>query len=158
MPVYLFTWHAHGSWMPDRRRGYVKRGQGILPADERMAERYRDRARQPAVVFTTAIGRIMIDTVRQACAHLDCTAHAIATDSSHLHVLVSWRHDRPWRSVRRSIRFALTKRLNEQVGPQRWFSTGASRRRVRDREHLDYLVSKYLPGHRGAGWIRARET
>src|SRR4051794_35604479 len=29
MPCYLFTYHAYGSWMPDHKRGYVHRGQGV---------------------------------------------------------------------------------------------------------------------------------
>lgn len=37
MPVYLFTFHSHGSWLPDRTQGYTRRQQGILPADPYMA-------------------------------------------------------------------------------------------------------------------------
>jgi hypothetical protein len=40
MPCYLFTYHAYGSWMPDRVEGYVRRGQGILPRDTQMASLY----------------------------------------------------------------------------------------------------------------------
>ncbi|MEM1305417.1 MAG: hypothetical protein AAGG46_11005, partial [Planctomycetota bacterium] len=29
MPVYLFTYHTYGSWLPDRPQGYVQRDQGI---------------------------------------------------------------------------------------------------------------------------------
>ncbi|QDT75400.1 hypothetical protein I41_46100 [Lacipirellula limnantheis] len=33
MPCCLFTYHAYGSWTPDRKQGYVKRHQGILQQD-----------------------------------------------------------------------------------------------------------------------------
>ena len=33
MPVYLFTFHAYGSWLPDNPRGYVRRKEGIQPQD-----------------------------------------------------------------------------------------------------------------------------
>jgi hypothetical protein len=29
MPVYLFTYHAYRSWMPDRPEGFVQEGRGI---------------------------------------------------------------------------------------------------------------------------------
>jgi hypothetical protein len=51
MPCYLFTYHAFGSWMPDRRQGYVRRGKGIQPADPKMAERYRQNSRHDEVRF-----------------------------------------------------------------------------------------------------------
>ena len=37
MPCYLFTFHAYGTWMPDREEGFVRREQGILPPDEELA-------------------------------------------------------------------------------------------------------------------------
>jgi len=36
MPCYLFTYHAYASWMPDREEGHVRRGEGILSADEKL--------------------------------------------------------------------------------------------------------------------------
>ncbi|MEM1355661.1 MAG: hypothetical protein AAGH88_12345 [Planctomycetota bacterium] len=41
MPVYHFTFHAYGTWMPDHAKGYVRRKLGILPPDAKMAEQYR---------------------------------------------------------------------------------------------------------------------
>ena len=55
MPCYLITYHAYGSWMPDQRRGYVKRHQGILSPDKEMAERYRENLKQAVVQFAGAI-------------------------------------------------------------------------------------------------------
>ncbi len=37
MPCYLFTFHAFGTWMPDREEGFVQRKKGILPPDEELA-------------------------------------------------------------------------------------------------------------------------
>jgi hypothetical protein len=51
MPCYLFTYHAYGSWMPDRPQGYVRRGKGILPTDTRMAERYRKNTKYDKAPF-----------------------------------------------------------------------------------------------------------
>lgn len=51
MPVYLFTLHSYGSWLPDHRRGYTKRNQGIFPTDEKLAGYYRDKVTQDAATF-----------------------------------------------------------------------------------------------------------
>ena len=41
MPVYLFTYHAYQSWMPDRGRGFVQKGRGIQPTNALLAHAYR---------------------------------------------------------------------------------------------------------------------
>jgi hypothetical protein len=61
MPCYLFNYHAHGSWMPDHRREYVKRHKGILPPDTEMAARYRANMTQDVVLFDTMIQRHLIE-------------------------------------------------------------------------------------------------
>ena len=33
MPVYHFTLHAYGTWMPDRPEGYNKHGEGYQAPD-----------------------------------------------------------------------------------------------------------------------------
>ena len=66
MPCYLFTYHSHGSWMPDRAQGYVRRGQGILPPDSEMAERYRRNAKHEMAHFREAQELCAIDTLCDA--------------------------------------------------------------------------------------------
>ncbi len=66
MPYYLFTYHAFGSWMPDRKQGYVRRGQGILVPDHVMAERYRAAMTQGAVEFNSAIQLAIIDILLES--------------------------------------------------------------------------------------------
>jgi hypothetical protein len=156
MPCYLFTYHAFGSWMPDRRRGYVKRHAGILPPDERMAELYRANVRQAEVCFTDAIQRTLIDQSLDACNRQHLRCHYIATESTHVHVLVSWRIKRTWRTTRAKLRESLTRRLNEDVSRQAWFSKSPSRKRVRNRKHFEYLVREYLPKHKGWKWSEER--
>jgi len=69
--------------------------------------------------------------------------------------------------MRTAVKQSLTRTLNRTLGPRaglpaamegreaerrKWFSGGASRKRVRDRDHFDYLMTDYLPSHRGAFW------
>ena len=69
MPCYLFTYHAYGSWMPDRKQGYVRRGQGVQPPDMKRAEQYRRRANQEEVTFDSRMQQLAIDELRGAFAH-----------------------------------------------------------------------------------------
>lgn len=149
MPCYLFTFHAYRSWLPDRKQGYVERGKGIQPPDPDLAKKYRQRAVQSETRFDRQAQQTMIDALLEACQYQQCRMHSIATDATHLHVLVSWRIDRNWQAVRSGLKTSLTRRLNENLSRQFWFSRSASRKRVEDRDHFDQLVEAYLPNHRG---------
>ncbi len=156
MPVYLFTYHAYGSWLPDRKRGYTRKKQGVLPPDPVMAKHYREKMSQSPASFSTSIQKIQIEELIIAC---DCQCYelrAVATDSSHLHVLVSWRSTRSWRRVRSGLQHSLSRRLNQDVCKRTWFVAHPSRKRVKDRQHYNYLLSTYLPDHRGWKWDRRR--
>ena len=61
MPCYLFTFHAYGTWMPDREEGFVRRDEGILPPDEDLARRYRDRQKGDEVLFDASLQRLLIN-------------------------------------------------------------------------------------------------
>jgi hypothetical protein len=156
MPCYLFTYHGYGTWLPDQRRGYVKRGKGILPPDEPMAERYRGNLKQAVVRFDERVQRLVIEESLTACEHQKLRCHFIATDRTHIHVLVSWKTDRTWEVVRAKLRESLSRKLNREIERKEWFSKSPSRKRVRDRNHFDYLVTTYLPKHSGWKWVEGR--
>jgi REP element-mobilizing transposase RayT len=156
MPCYLFTYHAHGSWLPDHERGYVKRGRGVLPTDHRMAAIYGENLKRRVAVFDDAVQRRLIEALLEACACQDCTAHYIATEPTHVHVLVSWKSDRKWEIVRKQLRYNASVRLNDTFGKREWFAKSPSRRQVKDNGHFRYLMTKYLPRHRGLKWCAER--
>jgi len=141
MPCYLFTYHAYASWMPDRDEGFVRRGEGVLPADEERARLYRRAAREQPVVFTSRVQLLLVDEVRVASVHQGLRVHYVSTESTHVHALVSWHDDRPWQNLRRNLKSSLTRRLNRELGRRTWFSENASRKRVKDEGHFDYLVN-----------------
>ncbi len=156
MPCYLFTYHAHGSWMPDNPRGYVRRGAGILAPDKVMAARYRGKLAEGAVSFDARVQHRLIEEALVAAAHQQLRCHFLATESTHLHALVSWRIDRDWQTVRAKLRESLTRRLNRELEKRAWFSKSPSRKRVTDRRHFDYLMEVYLPRHSGLKWSEER--
>ncbi len=157
MPCYLFTYHGYGTWMPDRPQGYVHRTNGLQPRNQAMAEKYRQRQREPVVAFTPQMQALLVETARAAGGFIAATVHAVATDPTHVHVLVSWRDEgRTWKSARASIRSAMSRKLNETYERRTWFADTPSRKQVKDRAHFDHLVTTYLPKHRGVVWFERR--
>jgi REP element-mobilizing transposase RayT len=151
MPVYLFTFHAYRSWMPDHKRGYTQRGKGYLPPDEEMAQNYERRAKHDATIFDEELSRALLQELIDSCKKISCRFHGGSTEPTHIHGLVSWKHDRSWMSVRTSLKTSLTKRL-KQISKDIALSRGASRKQVETRRHFDHLMKTYLPEHHGLAW------
>jgi len=154
VPCYLFTWHAYGTWMPDRKRGYVKK-QTILPQSLEAAAEYRKRQKEPAACFSPEIQQQLIDELRKTATHRRFRLHAVATDKTHVHVLLSWADERPFEELRRGTRESLTRRLRQRE-KRTWLSHRGSRKRLRERAHFDQLMNRYLPSHRGRCWFEPR--
>jgi hypothetical protein len=153
MPCYLFTFHAYRTWMPDREEGFVRRKQGVLPPDEELARQYETKADENKVFFDSHIQILLIEEAKIACEKQQYRGHSIATDPTHIHILVSWRDERPWLKIRSGLKTSLTLRLNRDVKRRRhWFVDSASRKQVNDRKHFDHLTTVYLPSHRGWKW------
>jgi REP element-mobilizing transposase RayT len=150
MPCYLFTWHAYGTWMPDRPQGYVKSKQ-ILAPNAIEAAKYRARQNEPSASFDSDVQEIMIDELGVTAEHRRFRLHSVATDPTHLHALMSWSDERSVKELRRGIRESITRRLNKHQR-RTWFVHRGSRKRVSDREHFDHLMKTYLPKHRGWKW------
>jgi hypothetical protein len=155
MPVCLLTYHAYRSWSPDHPRGYVRRDGGALPPDPEMAGRYERHAGCPPVRFEPALQDILVEGARDICQRRDWHLHLVATHVTHVHLLVSWRDEAlSWKDVhdtfKRLLGMMLAKRTDQRG--RRWFVRKGSRRRVRDRERCEYLMTEYLPGHRGLAW------
>jgi len=153
MPTVLYTFHAKLSWLPDRPQGYVRRGEGVLPPDPEMADVYLRQATAKAVLFDERHQQAMIDAVIEASRFQRFAVHAVATETSHVHILISWRDDRDGSRVRRTLRASLTRQLNAVFGRREWFSDGASSKCVIDIDHFDHLIGEYLPKHTGLSFF-----
>jgi len=104
MPCYLFTFHAFGTWMPDREEGFVRRDQGILPPNEELAQQYRKRSKEEEVVFDSRLQLLLIEETRIACEKQRYRSHCVATEPTHVHALVSWPDERPWLKIRNGLK------------------------------------------------------
>lgn len=156
MPVVIFTLHTYGSWMPDRPQGYVERGHGIKPPDPELAERYRERMTREAVFWTHAQQRTVVEAVLEKCRVKAWKAHAVATESSHVHAVLSWSDEMKIETARKALKYSITKALNDHYGKRLWLGRKGSNQRVKDADHLGQLCDAYLPGHRG--WRYDRRT
>ena len=64
-----------------------------------------------------------------------------------------------WRQVMEKLKNLLSLfigRARNEPG-RKWFVVNGSRRRVTDNDHLNYLLSTYLPSHRGLFWREGKE-
>lgn len=154
VPLYLFTFHAYRSWNPDHPRGFVQQGKGIQPPNPALARAYDESAKQPPVFFEVQHQRILIWIAFDACTRRDWRLHFVATESTHVHYLVSWSSGEPWNNVFDRLKNLASLMLGRKLyqKQRRWFSKAGSRKRVRDRRHLLYLMNEYLPRHRGLQW------
>jgi REP element-mobilizing transposase RayT len=157
MPCYLFTFHAHGTWLPDKGQGYVHRTKGIKPKDESMADRYRANQKHPTIYFTSEQQDAIAASLRDAGPCIETTIHAIATEPTHFHVLVSWQHERQRESIRRCLRTAVSVKLNRAFGKRVWLVKNSSRKQVKDEEHFVFLIGEYLSSHRGVFYLRGED-
>lgn len=120
-----------------------------------MAGRYERHARSQPVRFEPDVQRILVEGARDICQRRDWRLHQVATDPTHVHLIVSWRDDAlSWKHVHDTFKRLLGMMLAKRTGERgrRWFVRKGSRRRVRDREHFEHLMTQYLPRHRGLAW------
>lgn len=159
MAVYHFTYHAYRSWNADRPQGFVLRGKDIQPPNPALARKYDARASQPMMVFSERHQRTLLWIARDACEHRKWRLHCIATDPTHVHLLVSWQEFQPWEQVRAKLKnlmsWALSKEFQEKG--RKWFVRCGSRKRVENQRHFDHLMNVYLPSHRGLSWKEGDE-
>ena len=156
MPVYHFTFLAYRSWSPSHAKGYVRKKVGVLPRDPEMAASYDRQAKQAAALFDDELQGVLIEGAQDICDRRNWTIHAVATEPTHIHLLVSWSDDSlEWEHVqvtlKRLLGMMLSKHLN--VKGKRWFVRKYSRKHVKDREHFDHLVNEYFPKHKGRLWF-----
>jgi len=155
MPVYMFTFNAYGSWMPDHKRGFVKKGEGIQKTNPALAKAYRQAAKHATVLFDEPTQRFLLCLGHEVCGRRRWRVHGIAAEPTHIHFLVSWANGTDWTSVRGKLLNILSTGLSKRSGElgRPWFVDGSSRKRVGDREHFGHLITEYLPAHDGAKWF-----
>jgi hypothetical protein len=152
MQIAHFSIHAYGSWLPDHLQGYVSRLRGWQPQDVVRGWMYRDKMRGKPVSFDEAQQRCLIDEVLVAGEYQDFEPRAMATEWSHLHVVLAWADSVKLSHRRDRLKSSLSRRLNREFERQRWLARGGGVTAINKPEHYDYLLNEYLPAHSGWKW------
>ena len=94
MPGCLFTFHAYGTWMPDRGEGSYHWKRGYQPRNEGLGASYRAKLHEPPAHFDCDMQRVLIEAVLETAPFKRITVHAVATEDTHLHAVCEWDVDR----------------------------------------------------------------
>lgn len=156
MPCYLFTYHAHGTWLPDRREGFVHWQKGLQPTDKRLATAYQRQMKLTPADFDEQTQLHLIDELQNAATFQRFRVHAIATETTHIHVVLSWQDVREPQRLSDGLHQSVSRRLNRDCSKRKWLAKGGSKRRVKEQSHFDFLFYAYLPSHRGWKWNEQR--
>jgi len=126
----------------------------VQPTNPALGESYRDAASDEPYEFDDLTQRFVIEVVRGVGVRHGWRVHAIVCEPTHLHLLVSWGSGEAWSTVRGKFKNIISLELSKRYDQKgrHWLSTGASRKRVKDRTHFDYLMKTYLPRHGGVCW------
>ena len=156
--IVLFSFHAYGTWMPDRPQGYYRNRDGLREQNEEEAATYRGRQRERSSFFDGQVQSVLLTTLRESAPLQGWTLIAAGTDDVHLHLIAGWSDARSPAELQQRIKWAITRDLNARVRRRTWLTRRGHDRRVRDRAHLRYLRDEYLPSHRGLRWDRRDEV
>jgi hypothetical protein len=154
--VYHFTYHAFGTWRADHPRGYTVRGEGYRPPDPVEQARRQENLTQPVVHFDEMMQRVLIAGTYDVCENRGWHLYGAGNDPTHYHAAIGWDEFVEWQLVRDKLKNLLSLFLGRWTGIEgrTWFVEGGSRKRVRDKAHLEYLLNTYFPDHRGVFWKR----
>lgn len=167
MPVYMITLHAYRSWTEDNVKGYYQRGEhGVKPPNPDLANRRSRLANNPPRRFAEQQKQFIIDQLPDIAARRDIRLHAASCTATHVHLVVSWLGQETIiqdilaplaqaNTIAAKIKNLLATLLSKQDGTtgNRWFSRGCDCTPVKDREHLNYLLTTYLPKHLQEGGV-----
>ena len=147
MPVYHFTFHAYGTWLPDRPEGYFLHHKGWQPPSSACGQQYREKMNQAIKTFSSEIQQHLLDQLITASQHQRLDLYAAAIDSTHLHTAIAWRDSRSAVRIRSQIKYSLTRALINRYEKRQWLAHKAGQTCVNDERHLYRLVHEYLPKH-----------
>ena len=153
MPCFLFTYHAYGTWLPDRADGYVHWREGLQPRDDELAKAYQQKMRLAATSeaqFEQTSQELLVDELQRGARFQQFRLHAVATELTHVHAILSWSDERRPAQLSEAMKKSLSLRLTREIAKRKWLAKGGSMRQVKNQEHFDYLTKVYLPSH--GGW------
>ena len=148
--------------------GFIQRRKGLHKTLWKI-HRYFQRAeiaRSPEARFDKALQLAFHEVIPEICTERAVKLHAAATCPTHIHVIYSFKNPActcgapkfcrkgcPAKSHTEKVFTRLKQKLGQsaaklnQTQNRPWLSRGWNTTPIRNREHLNYLLTEYLPKH-----------
>jgi len=151
--AYHITWTAYGTWLHGDPRGWVKSGLPcVLPPDDTVLRRARERMTEPAVEFDCAQRLILERTIDDHCRIRGWSMHARNARSNHVHLVVT--SERTPEVVMDQIKAWCSRKLSDAAGlspvgraktagRRKWFTEHGSTMWINDEEYF-YNAIRYV--------------
>ena len=154
---YLLTWTTYGTWLPGDERGFVGRvpdadGEHVIhnvPGepydfdDPRLSADAVRHVKGSPVRLTHEHARVCVEALVEVCEKYGLTIHAGAVMANHVHLVVSSPESEGARLLN-LFKGVSSRRLGQRFGKQAsgsWWTTGGSRRLLRDERAFDNAVN-----------------
>lgn len=154
MPVYHITYHAYGTWLPDREEGYYRHDEVHHAKDFDKANLYRNQMTQKPESFDEEMQKVLIAGTFDICKTRGWTFYGGATDNTHFHALIGSHEEVTAEEMSQKLKNLLSLFLGrlKSIRGHKWFVHDDGICRVKDREHFDHLLTVYFPKHSGVVW------
>jgi hypothetical protein len=134
----------------------VEKGAGIQPTNVKLARVYRTTAKHPPFLFEALTQYHLILKAQAVCLDDGHRLYGAASESTHLHMVVSWRDELlAYSKVRGRMKNLTSLDLSRRAGltGRPWFSDGASRKRVGGFETIALLARQVFAKTLGSGVV-----
>jgi REP element-mobilizing transposase RayT len=108
----LLTWTTYGTWLPGDRRGWVRRGAGMQPPDDRAERGARRLMTETPCILDLAQRRAVEEAIYSHCILRGWRLHAVNCRTNHVHVVVTASSVRA-AMARRQLKAWCTRRLKQ---------------------------------------------
>ena len=153
MPVYHIIVHGFLTWDADNPKGYYRRGRGRFAAEPQLAAHWERSARFPTLLWSWDDQNLLCQTVQETSARRQWTVYAIASQPTHLHIVLAWHTLHPPERVQQTLKQMMSLALGSIHGRgRRWFSRNGVPQRIKNRTHLRHLLYDYLANQAVIFW------
>ncbi len=150
--AYFITFTTYGTWLHGRDPGSVDRqhnlpGTPFIAPDEELKARRHQSLRHAPYLLDHAHREVVLNTIREVCAHRSWSLHAVHVRSNHVHILLT--ASRPPETVMSDLKAWSSRRLRETFGEdadrERWTQHGSTRY-LNDTKSLEAAIAYVVNG------------
>ncbi|MBI2806884.1 MAG: transposase [Planctomycetes bacterium] len=142
--AFLLTWTTYGSWTRGDSRGWVKKGEsGIKAEDVPLNARAGADQKETTLLLDEKQRHVVDTTIRDHCKFRGWTLHAINVRTNHVHVVVT--ADRDPDDVMTQFKAWCSRKLKVTDSErERWWTKGGSTKWINDEAYLANAIRYVL--------------